>query len=76
VVDGVEAHAEDRWVGREARVGEALLRFNGHVGRCLITSRDPDTGKVDWHPSVIAAARETGLSVDDEGRLIVADAAQ
>ncbi|HEY8626491.1 MAG TPA: MOSC domain-containing protein [Solirubrobacteraceae bacterium] len=46
-VDGVEAHAEDRWVGREARVGEALLRFNGHVGRCLITSRDPDTGKVD-----------------------------
>ena len=36
----------------------------------------PDTGKVDWHPSVIAAARETGLSVDDEGRLIVADAAQ
>jgi quercetin dioxygenase-like cupin family protein len=36
----------------------------------------PDTGKVDWHPSVIAAARQTGLSVDDEGRLIVADAAQ
>jgi quercetin dioxygenase-like cupin family protein len=36
----------------------------------------PDTGKVDWHPSVIAAARETGLSVDDEGRLIVAEAAQ
>ena len=36
----------------------------------------PDTGKVDWHPSVIAAARGTGLSVDDEGRLIVAEAAQ
>ena len=36
----------------------------------------PDTGKVDWHPSVIEAARQTGLSVDDEGRLIVADAAQ
>jgi quercetin dioxygenase-like cupin family protein len=36
----------------------------------------PDTGKVDWHPSVIDAARETGLSVDDEGRLIVAEAAQ
>ena len=36
----------------------------------------PDTGKVDWHPSVIDAARQTGLSVDDEGRLIVADAAQ
>jgi quercetin dioxygenase-like cupin family protein len=36
----------------------------------------PDTGKVDWHPSVIDAARQTGLSVDDEGRLIVAEAAQ
>jgi quercetin dioxygenase-like cupin family protein len=36
----------------------------------------PDTGKVDWHPSVIDAARQTGLSVGDEGRLIVAEAAQ
>lgn len=36
----------------------------------------PDPGKVDWHPSVIAAARKTGLSVDEEGRLIVADAAE
>jgi quercetin dioxygenase-like cupin family protein len=36
----------------------------------------PDPGKVDWHPSVIEAARRTGLSVDDEGRLIVVDAAQ
>ena len=36
----------------------------------------PDTGKVDWHPSVIAAARQTGLSVDDDGKLIVAAAAQ
>jgi quercetin dioxygenase-like cupin family protein len=31
----------------------------------------PDTGKVDWHPSVIEAARRTGLSVDDDGKLIV-----
>jgi quercetin dioxygenase-like cupin family protein len=36
----------------------------------------PDPGKVDWHPSVIEAARETGLSVDDEGKLIVAEAAE
>jgi mannose-6-phosphate isomerase-like protein (cupin superfamily) len=31
----------------------------------------PDAGKVDWHPSVIAEARRTGLSVDDDGNLIV-----
>jgi quercetin dioxygenase-like cupin family protein len=36
----------------------------------------PDPGKVDWHPSVIDAARATGLSVDDEGHLVLAEAAQ
>jgi MOSC domain-containing protein len=46
-VDGVDAHAEDAWVGRSVRVGDALVRFEGHVGRCLITSRDPVTGTVD-----------------------------
>jgi uncharacterized protein len=47
-IDGVDAHAEDRWVdGGPVRVGKALVRFSGHVGRCLITSRDPDTGVVD-----------------------------
>jgi uncharacterized protein YcbX len=46
-IDGVDAHAEDRWVGRTAQIGEAAVRFGGHVGRCLFTSRDPETGKVD-----------------------------
>jgi MOSC domain-containing protein len=47
-IDGVDAHAEDAWVGNGAvRIGEAAVAFAGHVGRCLITSRDPDTGVVD-----------------------------
>jgi uncharacterized protein YcbX len=46
-IDGVAANHEDRWVGRRARVGEALIAWGGHVGRCLITSRDPDTGEID-----------------------------
>ncbi len=46
-IAGVGAHEEDDWVGRRVRVGEALLRFHGHVGRCLITSRDPDTAEAD-----------------------------
>jgi uncharacterized protein len=45
-VDGVAPHMEDEWVGREVQVGESLLRFEGHVGRCLVTSRDPETGDV------------------------------
>jgi uncharacterized protein len=44
-VDGVAAHAEDAWLGVKIEVGEAVLRFDGHVGRCLITARDPDTGQ-------------------------------
>jgi MOSC domain-containing protein len=46
-IDGVGAHEEDRWVGRNVRLGEALVRFEGNVGRCLITSRDPQTGVID-----------------------------
>jgi uncharacterized protein len=46
-VAGPKAHEEDEWVGRTARVGEARVRFRGHVGRCLVTSQSPDTGIVD-----------------------------
>ncbi len=46
-IDGVAAHEEDRWPGRAVRIGDALVRFGGHVGRCLVTSRDPDTGEID-----------------------------
>jgi len=45
-IDGVAPHAEDAWVGRQVRVGDALLAVKGHVGRCLITSLDPETGQV------------------------------
>lgn len=34
----------------------------------VIEGNDP--GKIDWHPSVLSAARETGLDLDDEGRLV------
>jgi len=45
-LDGVDAHAEDGWVGRTIRAGDAVLRARGHVGRCVITNRDPDSGEV------------------------------
>jgi uncharacterized protein len=43
-VDGVEAHAEDGWIGERVRVGGALVAVRAHVGRCAVTTRDPDTG--------------------------------
>jgi hypothetical protein len=46
-IDGVEPHAEDGWMGRRVRVGSALVAVNGNIGRCLVTSRDPENGQVD-----------------------------
>lgn len=46
-VDGVGAHEEDGWVGGRVRLGEAEVAFIGHVGRCLITNRHPETGESD-----------------------------
>jgi uncharacterized protein YcbX len=46
-IDGVEPHEEDGWVGRVLRVGETVLRGRGHVGRCVITNRHPETGEID-----------------------------
>ena len=44
---GVSAHAEDGWIGTEVRVGSAAIGVTGDVGRCLVTSHDPDTGVTD-----------------------------
>jgi uncharacterized protein YcbX len=44
---GADPHEEDRWVGRELRVGEARVLLHGHVGRCIVTSRHPESGEVD-----------------------------
>jgi uncharacterized protein YcbX len=46
-IDGVEAHEEDTWIGVRVRIGAALVRFGGHVGRCSITSLDPERGVPD-----------------------------
>lgn len=46
-VGGIHAHDEDSWVGRSARVGQATIEFGGHVGRCAITTRNPESGAVD-----------------------------
>ena len=47
-VDGLEAHEEDGWIDRHVRVGDALLRVSGNVGRCALTTRQPETGVVDF----------------------------
>lgn len=46
-VEGIGAHEEDGWRGRRIRIGEAVLIPQGHVGRCVITTQNPDTGRTD-----------------------------
>ena len=55
-IDGVDAHEEDDWLGAQVRIGEATVVLNGDIGRCIVTSRDPDTGDVDL-PTLDALAR-------------------
>ena len=54
-IDGVGAHEEDAWIGSEVRIGEATIRVNGDIGRCVVTSRDPDTGVIDL-PTLVTLA--------------------
>jgi uncharacterized protein YcbX len=46
-IDGVEPHSEDEWVGRRVAIGDAVVAPVGDVGRCAVTTRNPDTGEVD-----------------------------
>jgi uncharacterized protein YcbX len=46
-LEGCDEHEEDSWIGREVRVGEARIRVTGPVGRCVVTTRNPDSGISD-----------------------------
>jgi len=46
-IDGVAAHAEDDWIGSTVAIGDAEIVVNGDVGRCAVTTQDPDRGVPD-----------------------------
>lgn len=47
-LEACEPHEEDGWVNRHVRIGEALVRIRGDVGRCAITTQNPETGQPDF----------------------------
>src|SRR5262245_46447100 len=62
-IDGVSAHEEDTWIGRKVRIGNATVVFNGDIGRCVVTSRNPATGVVDLATLVtLASYRRDGVT--------------
>ena len=46
-VDGLREHEEDEWLGRRVQVGDAVVVPQGNVGRCAVTTQNPETGKPD-----------------------------
>ncbi|HZT86179.1 MAG TPA: MOSC N-terminal beta barrel domain-containing protein [Gaiellaceae bacterium] len=84
-IDGVEAHAEDEWIGSRVAIGDAVVAPVGDVGRCAVTTKDPDTGETDLDTlGTLAAYRPEGrterlpfgvhAAVVQPGRVRVGDA--
>ena len=46
-IDGVDAHEEDSWIGKRVEIGEAVVIPQGNVGRCAVTTQNPDSGRPD-----------------------------
>jgi uncharacterized protein YcbX len=63
-VAGPDAHGEDDWVGRTLRIGDARVAIRGHVGRCLVTSQNPDTGVLDL-PTLELLSYRRGLGTTE-----------
>jgi uncharacterized protein YcbX len=47
-LEGCEPHAEDEWLHRRVEIGEAIVYLRADVGRCAITTQNPDTGVPDF----------------------------
>jgi uncharacterized protein YcbX len=61
-IDGVPAHAEDGWFDRDVRIGGALVRPAGNVGRCAVTTHDPDTGVASFDTLQVLQATRGSLA--------------
>jgi uncharacterized protein YcbX len=62
-IDGVDAHEEDRWLGRHVRVGAAVIDVLGEVGRCVVTTHNPETGVGDLDTlGLLAEYRREGIT--------------
>ncbi len=65
-VSGAGPHAEDGWIGSQVAIGDAVVRVNGLVGRCSVTTRNPGSGAVDL-PTLHILQSYRGHVPSDEG---------
>jgi len=47
-LDDCAPHEEDTWIKRQVRIGDAVVYLRGDVGRCAITTQNPDSGVPDF----------------------------
>ena len=84
-IEGLREHEEDEWLGLRVRLGEAVVVPQGNVGRCAVTTQNPDTGAPDLDTLKALAAYRPGIdateplpfgvhaAVADPGRVSVGD---
>ncbi|WP_341368388.1 MOSC domain-containing protein [Yoonia sp. BS5-3] len=46
-LDGLDAWEENNWIGKDIRIGDALLRIHEPIERCMHTAANPHTGERD-----------------------------
>ena len=62
-IDGVEPHEEDSWLGNRVAIGDAVIVPAGDVGRCVVTTCDPDTAISDFDTlKLLAGYRPDGVT--------------
>jgi uncharacterized protein YcbX len=64
-VDGLGEHQEDAWIGRRIRLGDAIVIPHGHVGRCAVTTQNPDSGAPDLDTLRALAAYRGGVETTE-----------
>ena len=64
-IDGVGPHEEDDWLGRALRIGAATVIPRGHVGRCMVTKLDPDSGIRDLETLDAIASYRSGIATTE-----------
>ena len=66
-LDGCEPHEEDAWVKGRLRIGDAVAYLRHDVGRCAITTQNPETGAPDL--DTLRTIREyRGETVNESGK--------
>ena len=64
-VDGLDPYEEESWIGRDVRIGDALVRPRGNVGRCAVTTCDPDSALRDFDTLGVLARHRRSVQADE-----------